>query len=85
MGLDSIELVFAIEDEFGIEIPAHDVGHLATVGEMADYLCARVGAAEPDARAAVWTRLVDVVERVQGLDRSRIVPEARFIRDLGVD
>ena len=75
----------AIEEEFGIDIPDADAGDMATVGQMWDYLTRRTGATGADSRAAVWTRLVDVVERQQGLDRSRIVPEARFIRDLGID
>jgi acyl carrier protein len=36
--LDVVELVMAMEEEFGIEIPDDDVEKLATVGQAADYI-----------------------------------------------
>lgn len=41
MGLDSIdalELVVAIYDEWGIDVPAEDIGKLKTVNAIADYV-----------------------------------------------
>jgi acyl carrier protein len=46
MGLDSVELVMATEERFGIEIPDRIAGTLVTVG---------------------------------------VVPEARIVKDLGID
>ena len=36
--LDLFELVMALEDEFGIEIPSEDLEKLVTVGDVLDYL-----------------------------------------------
>lgn len=36
--LDLFELVMALEDEFGIEIPSEDLEKLKTVGDVLDYL-----------------------------------------------
>lgn len=36
--LDLFELVMALEDEFGIEIPSEDLEQLNTVGDVLDYL-----------------------------------------------
>ena len=36
--LDLFELVMALEDEFGIEIPTEDLEKLVTVGDVLDYL-----------------------------------------------
>ncbi len=36
--LDLFELVMALEDEFGIEIPSEDLEKLTTVGNVLDYL-----------------------------------------------
>ncbi|MDE6924991.1 MAG: acyl carrier protein [Acetatifactor sp.] len=36
--LDLFELVMALEDEFGIEIPSEDLEQLGTVGDVVNYL-----------------------------------------------
>lgn len=36
--LDLFELVMALEDEFGTEIPSEDLEKLTTVGDVLDYL-----------------------------------------------
>ena len=39
--LDIVELVMAMEEEFGIEIPDEDAEKLKTVGDVASYLSAK--------------------------------------------
>ncbi|MBI5037557.1 MAG: acyl carrier protein [Candidatus Kerfeldbacteria bacterium] len=39
--LDLVEMVMAIEEEFGIEIPEEDAQKLHTFGQMTDYLLER--------------------------------------------
>lgn len=47
--LDAIELVMALEKEFGIEIPDEDIpgpdlkAYTYTMGDAVDYLCKRLG------------------------------------------
>ena len=36
--LDLFELVMALEEEFGVEIPSEDLGSIATVKDVIDYL-----------------------------------------------
>ena len=36
--LDLFELVMALEDEYGVEIPAEDLENLSTVGDVMNYL-----------------------------------------------
>lgn len=36
--LDLFELIMALEDEFGTEIPSEDLEKLTTVGDVMDYL-----------------------------------------------
>ena len=36
--LDTVELVMALEEEFGIEIPDEDAEKILTVGEALDYI-----------------------------------------------
>ena len=41
--LDVIELVLAIEEEFGVEIADEDGEKLVTVGDVVEYLASRIG------------------------------------------
>ncbi len=36
--LDAVEIIMAIEDEFGIEIPDEDAEHIQTVGDLVRYV-----------------------------------------------
>lgn len=36
--LDVVELVMALEDEFGIDIPDEEVGEIKTVGDAVSYI-----------------------------------------------
>jgi acyl carrier protein len=36
--LDLFELVMALEEEFGIEIPTEDLEQIATVGDVVEYI-----------------------------------------------
>ena len=39
--LDLFELVMAVEEEYGVEIPAEDLDNLTTVGSVVEYLKAQ--------------------------------------------
>jgi acyl carrier protein len=41
MGLDTVELVMAIEEEFGIEVPDEDAENIRTLGDITSYIEAR--------------------------------------------
>lgn len=42
--LDTVELVMALEEEFGIEIPDEDAEKMATVGDAAKYIEEKIAA-----------------------------------------
>ncbi|MFQ5513799.1 MAG: acyl carrier protein [Myxococcota bacterium] len=42
--LDIVELVMALEEEFGIEVPDDDVERMRTISDIVDYLRTRVEA-----------------------------------------
>ena len=43
--LDVVELVMAIEEEFGIEVPDSDAENIRTLGDILSYIEARVATA----------------------------------------
>jgi acyl carrier protein len=43
--LDVVSVLFAIEDKYGVDIPAEDVASAATLGEFVDIIAAKVVAA----------------------------------------
>jgi len=53
MGLDTVELVMAVEEDFGIEIPNDTAERILSVGNMRDFVVAelrrRGREADPDA------------------------------------
>lgn len=40
--LDIVELIMALEEEFGIEIPDEDVEKITTVGDAVNYIKAKI-------------------------------------------
>lgn len=46
--LDTVELVMALEDEFGTEIPDEDAEKLTTIGRAIDYIEEKVKEKEKD-------------------------------------
>jgi hypothetical protein len=86
MGLDTVELVMAIEEEFGIEIPNADAPTLAVLGDMHDYVvrALRQRGDTPD-QAQVWERLRMVVVEQLGVRPDEVRRTAHIVYDLRAD
>ena len=39
--LDAVEIIMALEDEFGIEIPDTDAENFKNIGDIADYIASK--------------------------------------------
>jgi acyl carrier protein len=89
MGLDIVELVMTVETEFGVEIPNADAAELRTVGQLFDYVAARVDPRDQGTvgryEGSLWDRYLDVVAKETGSDRTSLTPNAGFVDDLGLD
>jgi hypothetical protein len=86
LGLDSVELIFAIEAAFDVTITDAEASRLRTLGDIHRLLVVKLSPnnTPPDERA-VWERLCDVVVAEQGVPRKKLIPAAEIGRDLGID
>ncbi len=89
MGLDTVELVMSVEEEFDIDIPPEAAEKITTVGDLRDFVVASLerkggapGGACPD---SVLQRIRQIFEKGHGIGPERVVPAARIIADLGLD
>lgn len=86
MGLDSIQLILAVEEEFGIRVQDEEASKMITVGDLFAHIlsqCESEGKALD--RAIAWTRYVSVVVEELGVPESLVIPEAEFVGDLRMD
>ena len=83
MGLELVELVMAVEEEFTIEISAEDGGSMVTVGDLFEHIVREVASSGRSiGRDVLWARYEDVVVEQLGVRRKDVTPEAEFVRDL---
>ena len=89
MGLDSVELILRIEEEFDVEIADDEASAIVTVGDL--YKClvkkwdAKSKSARRSAREPTWQTLCDVIVDEQGVQPERITPNAEIVKGLGID
>ncbi len=83
MGLDAVELLMAIEEEFGLEIPDHDAERITTVGEAYNWLRATLQSTPP--AKCITQKMFYKVRRAlienYGLSKQSITLDAK-IKDL---
>ena len=86
MGMDTVELVMAIENEFQISIPNNIAGTLSRLRDLHGFvvqsLCDRGGQVDP---TEVWNRLKRVVIEFSAVREELVVPDAHIVYDLGLD
>ena len=86
MGLDTVELVMAIEEEFSIEIPNEDAERLGVLGDLQEYIVrALQQRGETPAESQVWQRLSAVVVTQLGVRPEEVTRSAHVVRDLHAD
>ena len=80
MSLDSVELLMAMEEEFGLEVPDSDAEKMVTVGLAYEWFKDRVASADPVAclTQRVFYRLRRALVKNYGLDRNEITPDTRL-------
>jgi hypothetical protein len=86
VGLDTVELVMAIEEEFSLEIPNEQAANMTTVGKMHAFLVSELSkrGQMPDERL-VYDRMREVICRQTGVKAHEVVPSARVVEDFRLD
>jgi acyl carrier protein len=87
VGLDTVELVMAIEESFGLEIPDEKAAKIFTVGDMHAYLVSelrRLGRPDLD-EEGIFARMRDIICHQTGVKPDEVVPTASFVKDLRLD
>ncbi len=87
MGLDSVELVMAIEEEFDIELSNEVVSTILTVRHLRDAVATELArlhrpVENPD---ALFEKLRDMIAKQAGIQPDRVVLDAEIVRDLRID
>lgn len=86
MGLKAVELLMAVEEEFGIEIP-YEVGvRVLSVGDLYGALVQILESrGEASDKEDIWTHLRELIVQHLGVRPEEVVPTAQFVRDLHAD
>lgn len=86
MGLDTVELVLETEKYFGVSVPDERAEKTDTVEKYARLLCElRAQTESPLPYDEVLLQLQQIIAKMFKIPIQRIAPEARFVKDLGLD
>lgn len=86
MGLDTVELAMALEEEFGLELPDLTWGRVATPGDVITYFEEALKAAgRPKSRPLIAKAVKRITIAQSGIRESRYREDAGFIEDFGMD
>ncbi len=87
MGLDTVELILEVEEQFGIEISNDDAEKTITVGDLANLVARLVSqktGREVDYKE-VLPKITNILMEHHGIPREEIHLDAKFVDDLKMD
>ncbi len=86
MGMDTVELVMDIKDEFRIGIPDEVASTLESVGDLHECVLSKLRErGEQPNEAQIWNRLCHLLVVNFGISPEKITRSAKVVRDLGLD
>ena len=90
MSLDTVELILAIEENFGLDIPNEQAAIIETAGQLSAYVQSRLelacGKPFDDAEAeAHWERVKAIIVEHSGVNPDIVLRGSHIVLDLGID
>ena len=92
MGLDSVEIIFAVEEHFGISISDAEAAQILRVADLVDCVALRLQELARQGKLyGGWTEeqildtIRDIIVDEVGVSRERITLEAQLHADLRID
>jgi acyl carrier protein len=86
MGLDTVELVMAFEEEFGVEIPNEVSAGMITVRDVQVFILAEYSKRGVEADpATTFERIRWITSQFANVEPASISLDTTFIGDLGLD
>jgi acyl carrier protein len=87
MGLDVVEMIMGIEEEFDIDVPDLEWQEARTVGLVYETVCRHLGQApaSPPEGTETRERLLGVIEDQTSISRGELHYNARFVEDLDLE
>src|SRR3954447_1330475 len=82
MALGDVELILAIETEFGVHIPMDDVVRFERLGDIHEWLVELLRHTSNDSEDDIWERLHRVTVRELGIRPREVTKSARMLEDL---
>ena len=85
MGLDTVELVMDVEEVFEISFSDKEASEIETVGEFYETILSKLPNGETR-KKEVWEQLRKIIGKyISKKDFEKITPEARIVKDLGIN
>jgi acyl carrier protein len=78
MGMDGVEIVMRIEEEFGIDLPDGELASIRTVGDLYQLILTKLEIGDSNQTSQSFYRLRRAMMRCLGLPRSAITPKSRL-------
>jgi acyl carrier protein len=88
MGLDTVELIMRVEEEFEIEIADDEAGTLETAGDICDCVARHKSAwgfDGPKGREELWPQVRRIISDELSVLEEQITPSSNIVLDLGAD
>ena len=86
MGLDSVELLMAVEEDFSIQITERDAAKILTVDDLYKCVLSKLHHKPvPVDEAKIWQQLRAKIAYQGGLPLDKVVAEAKIVADLGIN